>query len=378
MSLPDPRDELPRTWAALSSGIDEGSHIGAQCYVSRDGTVIADFAMGDARPSVSMRTETLMPWLSSGKPVTAIAVGQLQERGLLDWNDPVCRFVPEFAFGGKEDVTILHLLTHTAGFRSADKIPEDLDWTGTIQRICETPLEVDWPVGERAGYHISSSWMILGEIVQRMSRRALWQYVREEIFLPIGMADSWVGMPVSQTQSYGNRNGLMHHTDSATPIPRRPARAEPGMTPARPGSDAQGPIRELGRFYEWLIGAKSAEGSSVSNRVLRPETIERMTQRHRVGLFDQTFRHTMDWGLGFMLNSSRYGSETVPYGFGPFASEESFGHSGAQSSAGFADPKHRLVVAWVCNGMPGERRHQQRAREVNSAIYTDLQLDRAY
>jgi CubicO group peptidase (beta-lactamase class C family) len=91
-------------------------------------------------------------------------------------------------------------------------------------------------------------------------------------------------------------------------------------------------------------------------------------------MFDETFRHIMDWGLGFMVNSNRYGANTVPYGFGKHASDETFGHSGSQSSVAFADPTHRLVVAWVCNGMPGERKHQARAREINSAIYEDLNL----
>jgi CubicO group peptidase (beta-lactamase class C family) len=64
----------------------------------------------------------------------------------------------------------------------------------------------------------------------------------------------------------------------------------------------------------------------------------------------------------------------VPYGYGRHCSEETFGHSGCQSSAAFADPMYGLVAAWVFNGMPGERLHQQRAREVNTMIYEDLDL----
>jgi CubicO group peptidase (beta-lactamase class C family) len=89
-------------------------------------------------------------------------------------------------------------------------------------------------------------------------------------------------------------------------------------------------------------------------------------------LYDQTFGHTLDYGLGFIVNSNRYGAETVPYGYGRYASEETFGHSGAQSSCAFADPKNHLVVAWAANGMPGERAHQQRQRALNDAIYEQL------
>ena len=61
-------------------------------------------------------------------------------------------------------------------------------------------------------------------------------------------------------------------------------------------------------------------------------------------------------------------------GYGGYASDEAFGHSGAQSSCAFADPARKLVVAWSCNGLPGERLHQRRAREINSAIYDDVGL----
>ena len=59
---------------------------------------------------------------------------------------------------------------------------------------------------------------------------------------------------------------------------------------------------------------------------------------------------------------------------GRHASPETFGHGGAQSSSAFADPKHRLVVACVFNGMPGEARHSDRVRDIFSAIYEDLNM----
>jgi CubicO group peptidase (beta-lactamase class C family) len=64
----------------------------------------------------------------------------------------------------------------------------------------------------------------------------------------------------------------------------------------------------------------------------------------------------------------------MPYSFGRHASTDTFGHSGNQASCAFADPKNRLVVAWACNGMPGERKHQQRQRAINNSIYEDLGL----
>jgi CubicO group peptidase (beta-lactamase class C family) len=361
---------LPRTVALLEEGRRAGLHAGAQVYVSVQGATLAEVALGEARPGCPMETDTLTLWLSSGKPITAVAIAQLAERDRLSFDDSVSRLIPEFGLRGKETITIKQLLTHTAGFRAADKIPETPGWEETIARICDTPLEPEWKPGEKAGYQISSSWFVLGEIVQRLDGRSFDRYVREEIFRPLGMNHSSIGMPVETFREYGDRIGLMYLAERGELNPHPVLNTTEAITACRPASNARGPIRELARFYEALLtaGAGSDRGSSI----LKPETIRTLTSRHRVGLFDHTFGHTLDWGLGFLLNSNRYGSNSVPYGYGPQASSETFGHSGSQSSCAFADPERGLVVAWICNGQPGEPRHQKRARGINAAIYEDL------
>jgi CubicO group peptidase (beta-lactamase class C family) len=111
-------------------------------------------------------------------------------------------------------------------------------------------------------------------------------------------------------------------------------------------------------------------------RILSADAVDDMTRRHRTGLFDKTFGHVIDFGLGLIINSRDDAEEddALPYGYGPYASRETFGHSGAQSSCAFCDPRHRLVVAWACNGMPGEPAHQRRQRALNAAVYEDLGL----
>jgi CubicO group peptidase (beta-lactamase class C family) len=91
-------------------------------------------------------------------------------------------------------------------------------------------------------------------------------------------------------------------------------------------------------------------------------------------MYDLTFKHVMDWGLGFVLNSNQYGPDTVPYGYGPYASSRTYGHSGYQSSVAFADPENGLAAAIVCNGTAGEEAHNQRIRAILAALYEDLGL----
>ena len=168
-----------------------------------------------------------------------------------------------------------------------------------------------------------------------------------------------------EVEQHGDRLALVHDTSSGETRLNEDWSSAAGLTRCRPGGSARGTARDMARFYEALL-----HGGEL---VLRPETVAGMTSRQRTGLLDETFEYVMDWGLGFILNSNRNGFQ-MPYGYGRDASREAFGHSGNQVSCGFADPAHQLAVAWACNGMPGERKHQQRQRAINNAIYEDLGL----
>lgn len=363
-------NSLPRTPALIRQGMEEGLHLGAQGFVFLDGETVADFAVGEVRPGEPLSTDTLMLWLSSGKPVAAVAVAQLWERGRMNLDDPVMRHLPAFGQNGKEPVTIRHLLTHTGGFRPPEAVWRAAPWDEILQGIYDAPLEPGWVPGRDAGYHIASSWYVLGEIVHQLDGRPYADYVREEIFLPLHMWDSWVGMPPEERHAYGNRIGTVYDTSRRDLDPLPFWTSEEALAVSRPGGNAVGPIRELGRFYEALLNRGEWQGA----RILRPQTVEALTARHRVGVVDKTFRHVMDWGLGFIVNSNQYGIDTVPYGFGRHASPRAFGHGGQQSSVGFADPEHGLAVALAFNGLPGEPRHNRRIREVLTALYEDLSL----
>ena len=158
---------LFKTAELLDAGIATGLHSGGQLFVSLGGRVEADLAFGTASPGESMSRDHLMLWLSSGKPVTAVAVAQLWERGLLALDDPVARHIPEFAGGGKDAVTIRHLLTHMGGIRTLDLDWPAASWEAIVQTIAAMKIEPRWLPGRKAGYHLSSSWFILGEVVRR-------------------------------------------------------------------------------------------------------------------------------------------------------------------------------------------------------------------
>ncbi len=351
--------------ALLQEGIETGLHLGGQLFVSRAGEPLVDRAFGN------IAADSLMHWFSATKPFAALAIAQLWERGLLSIDDRVVEYLPEFAVHDKGDITLRHVLTHTGGFRSR----ADLEWGGiaweeAIARVCAARKERNWPVGRKAAYHIASGWYALGEIVRRLDGRAFADYVREEIFVPLGMADCWIGMPAERYDEYGERMALVYNTESGAA--QGQAFREGAVAAARcvPGASGRGPARQLAYFYEALL----AGGQRHGHRVASPQTVEALVSRQRTGLFDHTFNHVMDWALGFIVNSSIYGAETVPYGYGLHATPRTYGHSGQQTSVAFADPEWDLAVALIVNGMPGPDKHHRRFFDLLNALYEDLQL----
>ncbi len=364
---------LNRLTHLLESGITQGLHLGAQACVMQGGRVIADIAVGEAAPGVPMRPETLMLWMSAGKPVTAMGLAQLEEEGRIVLDDPVAAWLPEFAQNGKAPITVRHLLTHTGGFRAARfKYPQD-SWEQVIAAICAAPLEPNWVTGQSAGYHPQTSWFVLGEILRRASGLEISDYLRERVLDPLGMHDAWLGVPERTFDGYA-AEGLIAAMPTTAISMLRPTgdtgTSRACMVVPRPGGNFLCPANQFVRFYEALrLG-----GALGGRRPWQAATVAEWTRKHRIGAYDQTFRRTVDFGLGFVCDSKAHlnpgeDADEIPYGYGRHASGLAFGHSGYQSSAAFCDPAHGLVAALCFNGYAGESGHQARMKPLLNAIY---------
>jgi CubicO group peptidase (beta-lactamase class C family) len=345
----------------LERGIADGVHIGAQLSVSRGGVRVADAALGAARAGVPMTTDSMMIWFSMTKAVTSVALAQQWERGALAVDDPVAKYIPEFAAKGKADTTLRHLLTHTAGLPWADGILESWPWRESraenLARIFAAAP--DYPAGTRAGYHAGAGMSVLAAVVEHVSRTPFDEYVRAEIFEPLEMYDCWIGMPPDRYDAYGDRIGVMHATNVSPPVPVKGVDARRQTSVPVPGANGRGPMRELVHLYEMLVAGGTRNGV----RLLSPQTVSAISARHRVGMVDETFGVVLDWGLGFAIDT---------YITGRHCSPRAFGHGGHLSSAAFCDPEHGVAVAVVCNGMPGGARHHPRMDAIATAVYEDL------
>ena len=370
-TLPDPREQFPRVLAVLEEGVRRHWHRGVQLYVSHRGSPLADFAFGERAPGEPLSRRARMLWLSSGKPLTVVALARLQEQSLFGWSTPVVELLPELDGAGTDGLTLEHLLTHTSGLDVAiDSGWPSMPWSDILRRITLAARRIEQLPGSRAAYQPALTWFLLGEVISRLTDQPFADALRELVLEPLRMLQTHNGLSPQQWETLQHDLVPVEQRKGGKLVPLQ-RHEPPAATSPSPGGNTWGPVAELGRLYEMLLAeGRQPDGS----RFLSAKTVQTLTRPHRSGEFDHTFGHIVDFGLGVIVDSTRYGPETVPYGFGRHASPAAFGHGGAQSSIGFADPTSGLVVAWAANGLAGEGWHQRRNRELNTAIYEDLGL----
>ena len=171
--------------------------LGAAVCVEVDGRRVVDLWAGwaDVARTRPWTADTLACVCSCTKGMTAIAVHRLAERGVVDYDEAVATYWPEFAAAGKQHVTLRHLLTHSAGLnRLRDPLPAAgiFDWTTVVDALAAE--EPHWEPGTAHGYHTLSFGHLNGEVVRRVDGRDLGAFFRDEVAGPLG-ADFFIGTP---------------------------------------------------------------------------------------------------------------------------------------------------------------------------------------
>lgn len=189
---------------------------GAVFLVSKNGNIIYNKAFGLANLELSfpMQRENVFEIGSMTKQFTAISILILMERGLLNLNDEITKFIPNYPTNGTI-ITIHHLLTHTSGIKSFTSIKG----LNAISKQDLTPLElidffknepIDFLPGEKFNYN-NSGYILLGYLIEKISGKSYGQFVEQEIFKKLGMADSKYA---SHSEIIKNRASGYHKKDS--------------------------------------------------------------------------------------------------------------------------------------------------------------------
>lgn len=354
-------EELGVTRKGLENIIDvlknqtkEGLHSGVQLHIARKGETVLEIAIGEARSRVPLRTNSVLLIYSSTKPITAIAIAKLWEKGKIHLNQTVKSIIPEFS-GGKEACTIRYIMTHIAGF---PMIAYSFKGTNSNEKFLSDIYNhgLEFTPGTQCAYHPSSSWMILGEIVRRIDGRPLRKYLKEEVFNPLGMNDTSLGLSEERIRDLGDRWALK---DSNVPEDESNIRWDNVVNaPTKvflPGGSGYSTATDMGTFYKALWNGGEWNG----NRIVRKRTLDYFTATNLTGIIDQTIGLSTSKGFGFHKGKS----------VGLRCSPKAFGHGGKRSCINFCDPELDLIVNFNSRTLLNNDDHYKRSQEMIDVIY---------
>lgn len=329
-----------------------GSFPGGQLALRRHGKLVLDVAIGIARgfrpeesiSPVPVRSQTPFPVFSAGKPLAAIAIAMLEDRGLLDVEAPIARLFPEFARHGKEQITTLDVLTHRSGMLMPDFVSNTHLWgdRAAVQSALIDTVPA-YPRGILA-YHPHEYGWILSEIVLRVDGRSLPDFFAEEIAAPLQLPALQFGLAGRDINSIAHSYWL--GKEKVMVAGMNVAETFEAQNSAR-FFDARNPAvslvtdaSSLARFYDFLLH----EGVTPAGRqLISAKTIRQYTSR-QVLAWDRSLKTLLAVGRGFVVGTRFLSS------FGWWNTNQCFGHAGGFSSLAFGDYCTDIAVAIVTNG----------------------------
>lgn len=329
-------ERLERAYALLDEAVREGKIPGAAIQVAHLGNLLPPRAFGQQYPqddAPAMCTDSIFLTASVSKPVTVTALMLLIERGKLLLDDPVCAILPEFGNHGKERVTIRHLMTHTSGL--PDMLPEDrtlrrqqTPLSEFVRRIYD--LELAFPPGTNIQYQSCGTAMV-GALVERIANQSLPDFLRSEIFAPLGMKDTALGAAGLD----GSR--IAHVNVDAEMMGQNWGWNTPFWHSfAAPWGGMFSTVDDMQRFCQMFINGGEFDGV----RILSPATVQAMTtdQTGTMPLIPEATKYGQSWGLGWRR------APVIGWSyFGNLLSPGSFGHGGATGTVVWVDPIRQLL-----------------------------------
>ena len=360
-------ERLDRLHTFMRAATDERGYLGAVTLIARNGRIVDWQAYGsqDLARRIPMAKDSIFRIRSMTKPIASVAVLVLMEEGKLTLDDPVARYLPEFAnakvFAGgtadapslrapKRPITIRHLLTHTAGFATGSGFAEPAklleraqvsaspDLATFARRLASVPLATD--PGERFSYD-GVGIETLSRLVEVVAGEAFDAFLQRRILAPLKMVDTGFSVPaakrtrIAELSMVGPQGRLVQ---AAAQQPGEPLNAYP--------SGAGGLYSTAGdyaRFCQMLLNGGTLDGVTILGR----KTVELMMMNHLTQLSPPVneFSDAEGFGLGgyVVLDVARRGRP---------GSVGQFGWSGSMSTYFTIDPKEQLTAILMLQHLP--------------------------
>jgi CubicO group peptidase (beta-lactamase class C family) len=363
-------ERLARLDAGMKSLINEGRLAGTVTMVARHGKVVEFDAAGkrDLASNAAMQKDSIFRIYSMSKPITGVAMMMLFEEGKWQLNDPVAKFIPEFAnlkvystdasgnMTLKEQnhpVTMRELLSHSGGFSygffsntPVDKLQREADLLNVnnsldefIKRVAKLPLNSQ-PGSE---WHYSISVDIQGYIVQKLSGMPFEEYLEKRIFKPLAMTDTAFYVPKEKLNRFAemydyDKDGKLHPVGTTEGL-NHDFSAKPALSSG--GGGLVSTATDYMRFCQMLLNGGQLDGV----RLLSPRTVELMRSNALapgLSIFAP--------GAGFGLDFAVY---TDPVAAGGYYGKGTYWWGGAAGTWFWIDPVSDLIVIGMIQQVAG-------------------------
>jgi CubicO group peptidase (beta-lactamase class C family) len=361
--LPEPiqriRADLEAYLSPTTDHPDHPTYAGAAVLAAKDGVVVQRAAVGKAvryratgpapgrvgvelpaAEQIPAQPDTIYDLASVSKLLTTVVVMQQVERGRIDLDTPVAHYLPEFAAGGKGEVTVRNLLTHTGGLPGDVSLWSDYpDQPTRLAAALAVPLMPGAARGEQ--YLYSDLGLIaLGELVHRVTGQPLDGAVRDGITKPLSMVDTEYNpspdkrrrIAATEYQPYAGRGMVWGqvHDENAWSL---------GGVAGHAGAFST--VNDLAIFCQMLLNGGEYKG----RRILRESTIRSMLVNYNAQLESRDPEGRR--GLGFELDKHWY--------MDGLASPVTFGHAGFTGTSIVVDPLSHSFVILLANRVHPDR-----------------------
>lgn len=394
---------LQAVFARARAEVEQGRICSCQVAVARHGRLAGAASFGHDPGGRPVDNSCLLGIFSCTKALVAVGLWQLVERGALSISDRVTKYFPEFGTHGKDNTTVLDIVTFTAGLplppaavnvgsgntaaERAASVREEYTAMGTAAgRAAYFSAAVpEHPAGAVYEYDRGAPWVV-AELIERVTGRDYREYIATDVLANAGLTDIQFGPPSPDNRHHRFVDSIVTGDEAAPNGPYDvviPTLNEPEMRAVGvPGGGGWSSASELALFYQPLLNGGCVHRSSCS--IVTPATIARATAvstdpaRHfepigATGVKLPTLRgwmvevagdDTVELPADVEATDGVYGMAAVAEGMGGggetparvlrgcfgFSNGPScFGHNGAGGQAGWADPSTGISFAFLTN-----------------------------
>jgi CubicO group peptidase (beta-lactamase class C family) len=376
MSGPEIHGRVQERFAPVSAAFRQnfvsGQENGASFCMMLGDEVVVDIWAGHADEAKTRPwgQDTIVNVYSTTKTMTALTALFLADKGALDFEAPVARYWPEFAANGKADVTVAHLMSHSAGL-SGWKEPltrDDLyDWEKATSLLAgQAPF---WQPGSAPGYHALTQGYLVGEVIRRVTGETVGTVFRKELAAPMD-ADFHIGLPASEDHRVADLtpppagggsiglatsdNALLTNMSTNPQINPLDTRTRAWRGAEIPAAGGTGNARSVAAVQSLL-----ANGGWANGRQLMSQAGCRRALELQITGLDKILGIPVRYGLGFGLAG----------GMVPFPNPNTVFWGGYGGSLVVADMDARATYAYTMNKMAATTTGDMRAFSILMAAW---------